>query len=173
MLWNQLPWSKGKDRWYSVFFLLSTNDMNRSKPQMSSSRFCLCSQSPIYTHSYMKDTRVVSEKEPFIQQCFYSNVFKGESKERIDWESAEGDRGSNEDNMYKIFFFFNFYIFSSKKCSEWESTLSKSLVTACIFRWWAFTATVLLIGEEHRDRTALTFFSCSSSVEFLHQKSSA
>lgn len=32
----------------------------------------------------IQETDVVSEKEPFIQHCFYSNVFKGESKERID-----------------------------------------------------------------------------------------
>lgn len=38
--------------------------------------------------------------------------------------------------MYKIFFFFfHFYnFFFSKKCSEWKCTLSKSLVTACIFQ---------------------------------------
>lgn len=60
-------------------------------------------------------------EEPFIQHCFYSNVFKGESKEKIVWESVEGDRGSNEDNMYKIFFFFSFlHFFQQQMFSMWK-----------------------------------------------------
>ena len=47
--------------------------------------------------------------------------------------------GSNEDNMYKIFFFlfffffFHFYIFSSSICSEWESRLGKTFVSLLVF----------------------------------------
>lgn len=70
-----------------------------------------------------------------------------------------------------FFFFFGFYIFLfSNKCSEWKCTLSKSLVTACIFQERAFSVTVLLIGEKPCDHTALTIFLVLTSEIIIWKK---
>ena len=56
---------------------------------------------------------VVSEKEPFIQHCFYFNVSKERAgTRRLIENQLKVTGGSNEDNMYKIFFFFFFFIFT-------------------------------------------------------------
>lgn len=111
----------------------------------------------VKTKETIEETGDISEKEPFIQHCFYSNVFKEESEDKLDWESAEGDRVSNEDNMYKrdFFFFcrfvFIFTLFSSNKRSEWESTFSKSMFALpagehSLLRYYWSALTIFLVA---------------------------
>lgn len=67
----------------------------------------------------MKETGVISEKEPFIQHCFYSNVFKGESKEKIDYQlNVTGE--AMRITCTRFFFFFNFHIFFQQQIFRME-----------------------------------------------------
>lgn len=79
-------------------------------------------------------SHIWEKEEPFIQRSLFLIHCFQRREQGEDWESVEGDRRSNEDNMYTLFKMY----FSSNKCSERENTQSKSLVTDGIFLQWAF-----------------------------------
>ena len=106
-------------------------------------------------------------EEPFIQHCFYSNVFKGESKEKIVWDSVEGDGEAMRITCTRFFFFFSFLHFLQQQMFSMGKYTQQKQVTACILLMWAFTATVLWSGRSTTTVQLWPFFLSQSSVEFL------